>query len=62
MKKLWDKMKNEGTRGVGLGSLIKWAEQDNPEEYEKLRDQLKKILLENLYLEQVVTLQDHFII
>jgi P4 family phage/plasmid primase-like protien len=36
-EKLWDKMRNEGTRGVGLGSLIKWAENDNPEEFKKLR-------------------------
>tara|TARA_B100000902_G_scaffold328749_1_gene324958 strand:- start:8472 stop:11114 length:2643 start_codon:yes stop_codon:yes gene_type:complete len=36
-EKRWDKMRNEGTRGVGLGSLVKWAENDNPEEFKKLR-------------------------
>lgn len=37
-ERLWDKMRNEGTRGVGLGSLIKWAENDNPDEFRKLKD------------------------
>ncbi len=44
-EKLWDKMKNEGTRGVGLGSLIKWAEQDNLEEYEKLRESAEENII-----------------
>lgn len=38
-EKIWDKMRNEGTRGLGLGSLIKWAEHDNPEEFAKLRNE-----------------------
>ena len=37
-EKYWDKFLVEGTRGVGLGSLAKWASEDSPEEYEKLRD------------------------
>lgn len=37
-EKYWDKFMIEGTRGLGLGSIAKWASDDNPEEYEKLRD------------------------
>ena len=44
-EKLWDKMKNEGTRGVGLGSLIKWAENDNSEEFEKLRQSAEENII-----------------
>lgn len=44
-EKLWDKMRNQGTRGVGLGSLIKWAENDNPEEFLKLRDEAESNII-----------------
>ncbi len=44
-EKLWDKMRNEGTRGVGLGSLIKWAENDNPEEFKKLRSDAEENII-----------------
>jgi P4 family phage/plasmid primase-like protien len=37
-EKYWDKFMEEGTRGVGLGSLAKWASEDNLEEYNKLRN------------------------
>ena len=36
-EKYWDKFSIEGTRGLGLGSVAKWANDDNPEEYNKLR-------------------------
>ncbi len=38
-EKRWEKMRNDGTYGLGLGSLIKWASDDNPEEFKKLKDQ-----------------------
>lgn len=38
-EKRWEKMRNDGTRGVGLGSLIKWAEMDSPEEFKKLKSE-----------------------
>ena len=44
-EKLWSKMRNEGTRGVGLGSLIKWAENDSPEEFEVLKDQAEENII-----------------
>ena len=36
-EKYWEKFMIEGTRGLGLGSIAKWAGDDDPEEYEKLR-------------------------
>ena len=44
-EKLWYKMKNEGTRGVGLGSLIKWAENDNLEEYNKIKNESEENII-----------------
>ncbi len=44
-EKRWDKMRNEGTRGVGLGSLIRWANEDNPEESKKLEDQAEQKII-----------------
>ena len=44
-EKRWDKMKNEGTNGLGLGSLVKWASEDNPEEFKKLKDQNEETII-----------------
>ena len=38
-------MRNEGTGGLGLGTLIKWANEDNPDEFKKLEDQAEQKII-----------------